>query len=91
MKRFITLLLVVLVCISLVACSETYNKWNREQIESYGFVVTNEFGVYGESGAYLVYDPATKVQYIVTAGPNGDISLCPYYNKDGNISFYGGD
>lgn len=90
MKRFIALILVLLMCISLVACSENYDKWDNDQIEAYGFVTIDQLGRYGESACYLVYDPITKVEYIVTSGSYNNFSFCPYYGKDGNVVIYGG-
>lgn len=90
MKRFIAVLLIVVIAVSCVGCSEDYDKWDNNQIEAYGFVTIKQFGRYGESACYLVYDPVTKVEYIVTTGSYSNFSFCPYYNEDGNITFYGG-
>ena len=38
---------------------------------------------------YLVYDTVTNVEYIVEFG-NGNVSFCPYYDANGNVSIYGG-
>ena len=91
MKRFIALLLVIFVCISLTACCFDYEEVDTEQIEEYGFVKIKTFGVYGEGGCYLAYDPATNVEYLVTTGSYGEFSLCPYYNEQGNVAIYEGN
>lgn len=93
MKKFIVLLLVLVIVFSCAGCGvESRIKWNKDHIETFGFVVINQFGgMYGsESGCYLVYDPATNVEYICHVGSYGNFSLCPYYDETGNVVIYGG-
>lgn len=91
MKRLITLLLIVLICVGLAACSDAHDKLDAEQIEECGFVRIKQFGRYGAGASYLVYDPATKVEYIAITGSYGNFSLCPYYNEHGDVVIYEGD
>lgn len=91
MKRFIVVMLIIFMCTSLAACSDSYDKWDEEQIEAYGFIVIKQLGRYGESACYLVYDPATNIQYTVCTGSYSNFSLCPYYDEYGNVAIYKGE
>ena len=91
MKRLIALFLIIAMCIGLAACSKSYDKWDNEQIETYGFIEIKQIGRYGEGASYLVYDPVTKVEYIAITGSYGSFSLCPYYDECGNVVIYEGD
>lgn len=88
MKRIVTLLLGVILCMNLSACRTTYDKLDDNQIKAYGFVTIKQLGFYGEGGSYLVYDPMTKVEYVAITGSYGNFSLCPYYDEHGDVVIY---
>jgi hypothetical protein len=50
------------------------------------FVMIDKYLTHHGYVVYLVYDPETKVEYFM----RGDL-MCPHYDENGNISFYGGD
>lgn len=78
MKRFIAILLVVLMLCGLVACAPAEQQDAR-------FRSVDKFRLTTGYRAQLVYDLETKVMYIIC----GD-SLCPYYDEDGNVMIYEG-
>lgn len=88
MKRIVTLLLGIILCMSLSACRSTYDRIDAEQIKAYGFVTIEQLGTYGEGASYVVYDPTTKVEYIAITGIYGNFSFCPYYDEDGDVAIY---
>lgn len=92
MKRFIALMLVLLMCISLVGCksaTEYRDDACAKYITKSGFEVIEKICTYGDYRVFLAYDTRTNVEYIVSVG-NGSNGFCPYYGKDGNVVIYGG-
>ena len=61
---------------------------NTKSFEDMGFSIIRKLDC-SEADVYLVYDDATKVEYLAEIG-YGNISFCPYYDADGNVSIYGG-
>ncbi len=78
MKRFIAILLILVIAFSCVACSRIPMEKRFVKIDEYK----------SPSGQYvsLVFDPKTKVEYFLFGG-----SMCPRYDENGNITFYGGN
>lgn len=78
MKRFVAILLILVIALSCVACSCVDAGKQFVKIDEYrthhGYVVS------------LVYDPVTKVEYFM----RGDL-MCPRYDENGNITFYKGE
>ena len=91
MKRIIVLVVIIILCINLVACEYSRTESDLKQQEAFGFVTIEQRGYYGDSAAYLIYDPTTKVEYIVINGSGGNFSICPYYDEHGNVAIYGED
>jgi hypothetical protein len=93
MKRLIAVLLIVIMCVGFSACGTYYaslDEYDDNELKIYGFVIIKQLGRYGESACYLVYDSVTKVEYIVCQGSYSNLSVCPYYDENGNIVIYGG-
>lgn len=90
MKHFnaVMMLLIIVICFGLTACGKTISKHDMEQIEAYGFINIKQLGTYGDGGTYLVYDPATNIEYIAITGTYDNFSLCPYYDEYDNIAVY---
>ena len=59
-----------------------------KRIESMGFSVIKRLDC-DATNIYLVYDTVTNVEYIVEFG-NGNVSFCPYYDANGDVSIYSG-
>ena len=94
MKRLIALLLIVIMCAGFAACDAHYarlDEYDDHEFKEYGFVTIKQLGRYGEGACYLVYDPVTKVEYIVRTGSYNDFSVCPYYDEHGNVAIYEGE
>lgn len=97
MKGFIIAVVIILfVAIGLVVISDPtisfkigFEKAITEKIENMGFSVIKRLDC-DASNIYLVYDTVTNVEYIVEFG-NGNVSFCPYYDTNGNVSIYGGE
>ena len=53
-----------------------------------GFVVIEQIYAKGDNSAYIVYDPVTKVEYLIYYGYRS-FSISPYYDENGNVAFYG--
>lgn len=99
MKGFIIaaaiILVVAIVVIGVVAISHLttsfkidHEKTIAKKIENMGFSVIKRLDC-DATNIYLVYDTATNAEYIVEFG-NGNVSFCPYYDANGNVSTYGG-
>ena len=96
MKGFIIAAAIILVvAIGVVAISDLtisfkvdHEKTITKKIENMGFSVIKRLDC-DATNIYLVYDTATNVEYIVEFG-NGNVSFCPYYDANGNVSTYGG-
>ena len=93
MKRFIALMLVLVIVFTCVGCAEHdceedyRDKSAKRYIESSGFEVIEKIGTHGDYRVFLAYDTRTNVEYIVTVGA-GSNGFCPYYGKDGNVVIY---
>ena len=61
---------------------------NTKNFEGMGFSIIKKLD-YTKVDVYLVYDNVTKVEYLAEIG-YGNISFCPYYDANGNVSIYGG-
>ena len=93
MKRFVAILLIVLILCGLTACDvSTVREENASaQLDDLGFEVIEYLGSYGDCYIYLVYDVETNVEYIFASG-YCRMSWSPYYDESGNVAFYdGGD
>ena len=96
MKGFIIAAAIILiVAIGVVAISDLTISFKIDQektitknIENMGFSVIKSLDC-DATNIYLVYDTATNAEYIVEFG-NGNVSFCPYYDTNGNVSTYGG-
>jgi protein-disulfide isomerase-like protein with CxxC motif len=87
MKRFVAVVIVLILMFSLVACAaETQD--NRHRHINDNFTVVSKFGDVSGYPAFLVYDNNTFVMYIVTIGSG--VSFCPYYESNGNVAIYEG-
>lgn len=80
MKKIIMLLLTILMCVSLAACSgySTY-EGNKDYIRDTGFIE-----IAGEKNLY--YDPATKIVYVMfneASGYKGYGYMSAYYAPNG--------
>lgn len=95
MKRFIAILLVLVIVFSCAGCADhnceedSRDRVARRYIESVGFEIIEKLSEFGDYRTFLTYDTRTNVEYIVTFG-NGSNGFCPYYGKDGNVVIYGG-
>lgn len=85
MKKIIAIMLIVVMLLSMVACTvcEAYASPNVED-ERFEYVTTL-VDIRGYE-IYLFYDTETRVQYM-----GNEFYLCPYYDSEGNITFYEGD
>ena len=96
MKGFIIAAAIILiVAIGVVAISYLtisfkidHEKTTTKNIENMWFSVIKRLDC-DATNIYLVYDTATNAEYIVEFG-NGNVSFCPYYDANGNVSTYGG-
>ena len=96
MKGFIiTVAIILFVVIGVVAISDPTisfkigpEKTIAKRIESMGFSVIKRLEC-NATNIYLVYDTVTNVEYIVEFG-NGNVSFCPYYDANGDVSIYSG-
>lgn len=79
MKRFIALILAILMIVTFTACE-------AEENEKTKFVKTGEVYIYNGYHVQVVYDPETKVEYFM----RGDL-MCPRYDKNGELMFYKGN
>ena len=96
-KRVILISFLVVLAIQLTGCARMVvdeNGIEREEVSSY-FISINEYGENGlrSSGATsMVYDPETKIVYVIIIEGNR-AGISPYYviNKDGQpeIAIYG--
>lgn len=90
MKRFIAILLVLVIVFSCAGC-KSYAEFRDEAYTRYitksGFEVIEQICTYGDYHVFLAYDTRTNVEYIVTIGA-GSNGFCPYYDKDGNVVIY---
>lgn len=77
MKRFIALILAILMIVTFTACSE------NERIK---FVRTGEVYEYEGRFVRVVYDPVTKIEYFMSG-----YLMCPRYDKNGELMFYKGE
>ena len=91
MKKIIAIVLVVYMFCCFTGCAKLADHQTEAFVTGSGFVVIEEFGRYGDTRTYLVYDPNTKVEYIVYHGTYHSTSICPYYDSDGNVVIYEGD
>jgi hypothetical protein len=90
MKRIIVVLLMIIMLLGLTACSSVEGPTTGERnVEGLGFHIIEDFGEYGMYHIYLVYDPNTMVEYLITLDSYGR-SICPYYNSDGTVAIYNG-
>lgn len=93
MKGFIIVVVIIIfVVIGLVGITDPTIKVDHEKtitkkIENMGFSVIKRLDC-DATNIYLVYDTATNAEYIVEFG-NGNVSFCPYYDANGNVSTYG--
>lgn len=96
MKGFsIAAAIILIVAVGVVAISDLTTSFKIDQektitknIENMGFSVIKRLNC-DATNIYLVYDTATNAEYIVEFG-NGNVSFCPYYDANGNVSTYGG-
>ena len=77
MRRFIALMLVLVIVFSCVGCGS----FPTERC----FVEIGEYRCNCGHHINLVFDPVTKVEYFEFGG-----ALCPRYDKNGNVVVYGG-
>lgn len=93
MKKIIVIVLTICLLCGLIGCTTKSIEKNIETaIEKSGFILIDLFGERGDVDIFLVYDPNTKVEYLFTRGPYSSMSICPYYDSNGNIAIYkGGD
>ena len=94
MKGFsIAVIIILFVVIGLVGITDPTIKVDHENaiaknIERMGFSVIKRLDC-DATNIYLVYDTVTNVEYIVEFG-NGNVSFCPYYDANGDVSIYSG-
>lgn len=96
MKGFsIAAAIILIVAVGVVAISDLTISFKIDQektitknIKNMGFSVIKRLDC-DVTNIYLVYDTATNAEYIVEFG-NGNVSFCPYYDANGNVSTYGG-
>ena len=91
MKKIIAIVLVVCMLWCFAGCSEVTDNIRANKVSELGFVLIEEFGSYGSSRTYLVYDPNTMVEYLFYTADYDSISMCPYYDSDGNVVIYKGE
>ena len=91
MKKIIAIVLVVSILCCFTGCSGVTDNLRAEEVSESGFVLIEEFGSFGSSRTYLVYDPNTLVEYLYYTADYGSTSICPYYNSNGNVVIYEGD
>ena len=96
MKGFsIAAAIILIVAVGVVAISDLTTSFKIDQektitknIENMGFSVIKRLNC-DATNIYLVDDTTTNAEYIVEFG-NGNVSFCPYYDANGNVSTYGG-
>lgn len=93
MKKILTLLLVLILCIGLCGCGASYNEATRKESETPGngyFTVIKEWGSTMGIEYKLIYANDTKVIYFyMNSGYGKDIT--PMYNADGTLQIYEGE
>lgn len=92
MKKFVAIALVIFTLCSFVGCGAVSSMENipENKFDNSGFVVIKQIGNIGIDEVYLVYNVETKVEYILIDGYQ-EISMCPYYDENGNIVIYKGE
>jgi hypothetical protein len=93
MKKIFLIILIVFTLCCFAACDdyeENTKNITENTIENMGFIPIENIYLHGDSCAYVVYDPATKVEYIVFDGYRS-FSICPYYDENGDVAIYGGE
>lgn len=96
MKGFIiTVAIILFVVIGVAVISDptisfkiSPEKTIAKRIEGMGFSIIKRLDC-DATNIYLVYDTVTNVEYIVEFG-NGNVSFCPYYDANGDVSIYSG-
>lgn len=91
MKKLIAIILTAAMLCCFAGCKnyKTFNIQHTEKaIGEMGFIIVEQIYVKGDNSAYIVYDPVTKVEYLIYDGYRS-FSISPYYDENGNVAFYG--
>lgn len=88
MKRFIALILMVIVIASLVGCANVEDSQD-DTWDDLGFTVLDHVGHTTSFDYYIVYDNETNVIYYLSPTSTG-IALSPRYDANGEIMIYKG-
>lgn len=91
MKRYILIIILIILCFSLCGCGrtvkESYTGQEKEHSVRYDhFVVLKNYGNLIDSSCSIVYDPDTLIMYYIIYGNGG---ITPYYLSNGKIGIYG--
>lgn len=92
-KKFIVLLIMCLLALSLVGCSQSYQdatKTHKETICQGYFTTIEQWGGGASDTYYIVYANDTKVMYLVVDGVY-TFDITPLYNTDGTLQIYEGE
>lgn len=90
MKKLLVILCLVAMIFCFAGCKIKDDATNK-LIDECGFVLIDKTGKYGDYNIHYVYDPETKVEYILTYGYSGTIGLCPRFDENGEVMFYKGE
>lgn len=90
MKKLLAILCLITMLFCLTGCKIKDDTTNK-LIDECGFVLIEKNGNYGDYDIYRVYDPETKVEYILTNGYCGTIGLCPRFDENGEVMIYKGE
>jgi hypothetical protein len=93
MRKIFAIFLVVVTLLCLTACDTVTSsnvEYGKKLIKNAGFVIIEQKYVKGDDSAYLVYDSKTKVEYLIFDGYHS-LSVCPYYDENGNVAIYEGE
>lgn len=89
MKRFIAVILVVATLFIFTACGAQGDVENTQLLEGFNTIKMYDHETW-RYPSYLIYDVETNVIYIATITYNGGVTMCPYYDENGNVAFYDG-
>lgn len=94
MKRFIAIILALVIAISLMGCAsveEANLNMYGTIVNELGFTVLQHAGDAARHDCYIVYDNETNVVYYLSFPYATGITLCPRYDENGEVMIYRGE